>query len=157
MALIYETNNFIVEAFEKPHIDRDDGGHIKIYPKKEIEEMADLSPKLATEFMRLIVVVGKAMEKGMNIRGLKIMTINYQVMGNWAYKKDEKPYFHIHLYGRARDAKYQPYTEAVNLPDRSSGFYDKFKPLNKQDVRVIKEEIEKLFQEEKYSNLNWNL
>lgn len=34
MATIFESKNFIVESFETPHIDRDDGGHLKIYPKK---------------------------------------------------------------------------------------------------------------------------
>ena len=31
--MIYESENFFVEAVEKPHVDRNDGGHIKIYPK----------------------------------------------------------------------------------------------------------------------------
>ena len=26
MAIIYECKNFVVEAVEKPHVDRDDGG-----------------------------------------------------------------------------------------------------------------------------------
>lgn len=33
MANIYETENFIVEAVGQPHVIREDGGHIKIYPK----------------------------------------------------------------------------------------------------------------------------
>jgi hypothetical protein len=36
MSLIYQTENFIVEAYKKPHVDRDDGGHIVIYPKERL-------------------------------------------------------------------------------------------------------------------------
>jgi len=157
MALIYETKNFIVESFDTPHVDRNDGGHIKIYPKKEIFDRTELTPKLAIEFMRITIIVGKAMEIGMTNRGVEIARINYQDMGNWAFKKDKKPYFHIHIYGRAKNAKYQPYQEAVQLPDRSTGFYDNFKPLNNGDIVEIKKQIEIILKEPKYKDSEWHL
>ncbi|MFA6391336.1 MAG: hypothetical protein WCW66_01100 [Patescibacteria group bacterium] len=157
MALIYESINYIVEAVEKPHVDRNDGGHIKIYPKVRIIDRQQLSPKLAIELMRLTMVVGEAMKIAMAKSGIKIMRVNYQDMGNWAFKKNEKPYFHIHIYGRAKNAKFQPFQEAVKLPDRASGFYDKFIPLNPVDIKGIRAEINRLIKENKYSESDWGI
>ncbi len=157
MAQIYETKNFIVEAFEKPHVTRTDGGHIKIYPKKETVDRTELSPKLAIELIRLSMVVGKAMKIGMTNRGIKIVRINYQDMGNWAFKNKKQPCFHIHVYGRAKDAKFQLYQEAVQLPDRSTGFYDKFESLNKEDILEIQKQIKLILKEDKFDESNWGL
>ncbi|MBU0907715.1 MAG: hypothetical protein KKD18_03710 [Nanoarchaeota archaeon] len=157
MTIVYETKNFIIEAVEKPHVTREDGGHLKILPKKEFADRTELSPELAVEFIRLTLIVGRAMKTGMTNRGIEISRINYQDMGNWAFKKNEKPYFHMHIYGRSKDAKYQPYTEAVRLPDRASGFYDNFKPLNTKDIEEIQKQIKLILQEDKYKDPNWKL
>ena len=156
---IYETKNFIVESFDEktPHVSREEGGHIRIRPKIRVLDRTELSSELAIECMRLTMVVGKALEIAMNKQGIEIMRVNYQDMGNWAFKKDEQPYFHIHIYGRARNAIKQPCQEAVYLPDRSTGFYDDFKPLNIEDVNLIKKEIEETFKQEKYQDNNWHL
>jgi diadenosine tetraphosphate (Ap4A) HIT family hydrolase len=157
MVLIYETKNFTVETAEKPHVDRDEGGHIRIVPKEHFLDRTKLSPKLAIEFMRLSMAAGEAMKTALTKRGLEIMRINYQEMGNWAYKTGEKPYLHLHIYGRAKNAKKQLYKEAVYLPDRSTGFYDSFKPLKEEDAKAIRKEIERIFEEEKYNDSNWKL
>src|SRR5262245_25719669 len=103
MALIFKTNNFLVEAADKPHVARADGGHIKITPIEKIEDRSQLTPKQATELMRLTMIVGEAMMAALNKRGVEIGRINYQDNGNWW------PYMHIHLYGRAKTSKNQPY------------------------------------------------
>ncbi|MDD3284598.1 MAG: hypothetical protein PHZ07_03325 [Patescibacteria group bacterium] len=157
MAFIYETENFIVEAFDKPHVTRLDGGHIKIMPKIKVLDRSELSPKLAIELMRLTMIIGKAFKIAMTNRGVEIMRVNYHDMDNWAYKKDEKPYFHIHLYGRAKNAKFQPYYEAVQLPDRNTGFYDNFEPLYEDDVKEIQKQINIILKERNYSNKEWGL
>ena len=61
MAQIYQTENFIVSAPEKPLVTRIDGGHIKISPKVKLADRTRLTPKLAIELMRLTMVVGEAM------------------------------------------------------------------------------------------------
>lgn len=157
MALIYETENFVVESYETPHVDRNDGGNIRILPKVPVSDRTKLSPQHAIELMRLTMVVGEAMEKGLKKRELDIVKINYQDMGNWAFKTGKNPVLHIHVYGRTRDAKYQIFPEAVQLPDRSTGFYNNFKPLGEGDVKEIRNEIERIFQEEKYQDKNWHL
>lgn len=146
MALIYETENFTVESYDKkpPHITRDDGGHVQILPKVPVEDRTKLSPELAKEFMRLSMIVGEAMAIAMNKRGVDIGRINYQDMGNWV------PTFHLQIYGRAKSAKIQKFDDAMQLPKRETGFYDDFEPLNAGDVEEIRKQIAKISKKEKY-------
>ena len=157
MANIYETENFIVEAVDQPHVTREDGGHIKIYPKIRKVDRTELTPKEAIEVMRLTMIVGEAMTKVMNNRGIDIGRINYQDNGNWSVFKPEGPYFHIHLYGRAKSAKIQKWGDATHFPHRETGFYDGHEPLSDEDTEEIRLEIEKLFKKEKYLDANWKL
>lgn len=159
MAIIYESENFIVEAVEKPHVDRDDGGHIKIYPKVRLLDRQQLSPKHAIELMRLTIVVGQAMTKIMNEHSVDIGRINYQDNGNWTVFKPKGSYLHIHLYGRAKSAKTHKYGQACFLPHREEKpeYYENFKPFNEDDVKDIKTEIERLLNEEKFSDSEWGL
>jgi len=158
MALIFESPNFIVEASDRPLVSRTDGGDIRIKIKDiSITDRTKVTPKIAIEFMRLTMIVGQALEIVMNQQGIPVVKINYHDMGNWAYKKGEKPFFHLHIFGRAKNAVYQIFPEAVYLPDRSTGFYDKFEPLNENDVVEIKKYIEKLFQEDRFADALWGL
>lgn len=159
MLKIYQSKNFIVEATETPHIDRDEGGHIKITPLVRVPDRQHLSPKLAIELMRLTIVTGEAFAKIMNEHGVDIGRINYQDNGNWGVFDPEGPYLHVHIYGRAKSAKIQKYGEALHLPGRNEHpeFYANFKPLKEEDIKDIKDEIWKLFKEERYSDDNWGL
>lgn len=144
MSLIYESANFRILAPEKPHVDRMDGGHIKIEPKVPVEDRTKLSPALAKELMMLTMVAGEAMTLALRRRGIDIGRMNYQDNGNW------NPTFHVHLYGRAHSAKTQKFGEALSLPLRSTGFYDHFQPLNEGDISEIRKEIEQLLATKKY-------
>lgn len=157
--LIYETKNFIVEAPERPHVDRDDGGHIKISPKIRILNRQNLTSKKAIELMRLTIIAGEAMTKIMNEHGVDIGRINYQDNGNWTVFKPEGSYLHIHLYGRAKSAKIQKYGQSCFFPHREEnpGFYKNFKPLNEEDIKDIHNEILKLLRQKRFSNNEWNL
>ena len=152
MVLIYETENFIVEAVEKPHVTRLDGGHIKISPKERLVERTQLNPKQATELMKITMVIGEAMTIGLNNMGIDIGRINYQDNGNWSVFKPEGPYLHIHLYGRAKSAKINKYGDAIFAGHRETGFYDDFEPLNQEDIEEIKKQIEIVLKKEKYQN-----
>lgn len=156
--LFYETKHFIVESHEKPFITRTDGGHIRIRVKDDsITDRTKLDPKTAIELMRLTMVVGTAFEKAMNNLGIPVVKINYQDMGNWAWKTNTKPFLHIHVFGRANNATKQIWPESVYLPDRGTGFYDGFEPLNNEDIEEIKKQIDTVLQEEKYSEEKWGL
>ena len=161
MALIYETKNFTVESHEQPFVSRTDGGHLKIITKHDIAERTELNPTQATELMRLTMLVGEAMAIAMNKRGIPVVKINYEDLGNWAFKKayqqaGAKPHLHIHLFGRAENAVKQPFPEAVYLPARESGFYDGFTPLDEEDIATIRKEIDRLSQTTKYQIENWS-
>ncbi len=154
---IFQTDNFIVEVVEQPHISRMDGGHIKITPKIKLVDRIQLTPKLAIECMRLTMIVGEAMMTALNHRGIDVGRINYQDNGNWSVFKPEGPYFHIHLYGRAKSAKIHKWGDACNFPQRETGFYDSFEPLDNNDVEEISKEIKLIMQEDKYQDQNWHL
>lgn len=153
MALIFETEHFTIETpTQKPHIDREDGGHIFILPKARVEDRTKLSPDLAKELMVLTMVTGEAMKKVMNDHGVDIGRINYQENGNWSVFDPEGPYLHIHLYGRAKSAKIQKYGDALYFPHIETGFYDTNKPLTDEDIHAIRREIETLLTTDKYKN-----
>jgi len=133
MVTIFETKNFIIESHEKPEVSREEGGHIKISPKIDYKDRTELPKELAIEFMELSIISGKAMKIAMAKQGIKIGRINYQENGNW------KPSLHLHLYCRATDAKLQKYGDPI-LP----GNKPEYKKLNETDIKLIREEIEKL-------------
>jgi diadenosine tetraphosphate (Ap4A) HIT family hydrolase len=159
MAIIYTSKNFTVAAEEHPLIDRDDGGHITITPIMPVSTRQQLTPRQAIELMRLTVVVGEAMHTVMNRHGVDIGRINYQDNGNWSVFKPEGPLLHIHLYGRAKSAKYQRYGHACYFPHRlqEPAYYESFRPLTQTDVSGIKQEITLLLIEEKFSDAQWRL
>ena len=140
MAQIYQTNNFIVEAVAEPHVTRTDGGHIKIYPKNKLVDRTQLKPKMAIELMHLTMLIGEAMTIGLNNQGIDIGRVNYQDNGNWGVFKPGGPYLHIHIYGRAKSAKIHKYGDACYFLHRDTGFYDKFEPLNKDDISEIQKQ-----------------
>jgi diadenosine tetraphosphate (Ap4A) HIT family hydrolase len=146
MAIIYETENFIIESHEKPEVDRLEGGHIKIGSKIEIEDRTKLTAQQAIELMRLTMVVGESLVKMMASIGVEIGRINYQDNGNW------KPSLHIHLYGRAKNAVMQKFGDPI-VP----GHKNEYKPLTDNDIKILKKEIETKFKEENYSDRVWGL
>jgi diadenosine tetraphosphate (Ap4A) HIT family hydrolase len=152
---IYETENFYIQAASRPFIDRTEGGHVYIFPKIPVRDRTQLSPKLAIEYMKLSMVVGEALKLAMAKRGVDIGLVNYQDMGNWGVFKPEGPTLHMQIYGRATTATIQKYGDSVFLPHRETGFYDNFQPLNEEDIKEIRTDIENLLQSERYKN-SWS-
>lgn len=157
MALIYETDDFTVEAVDKPLITRLDGGHLTITPKVRVADRTKLSPRLAIEFMRLTMIVGEAMETALNARGINIGRINYQDNGNWAVFTPQGPHFHLHLYGRAKSATIQKYGESCLFPFMNTGFYDENEPLNEDDLLAIRTKIESIASADRFDKGDWKL
>lgn len=156
--MIYETENFAVFVARKPHIDRLDGGHLVISAKeKYFSSRVELSPKEAIEVMRLSMIVGEAMQRALNKRGLDVERINYQENGNWAFIKNERPFFHIHIYGRTVSSKNQKWGEALHLPHLTDDYYKDLEPLNEEDIAAILEEIDRISKAAKYSLDKWGL
>ena len=156
--IIHQSKSFSVERSPRPFVSREEGGHIRIFPKnKSVKCINDLTSKEAIELIRLEMIVRESMIEGMNRMGFPVVWVNLEDLGNWAFKKNEDPVLHIHVLGRAKNATKQLWPEAVYLPDRSSGLYDDFEPLSKEDMSEIAVVIKKKFTEKKYSNKNWGL
>lgn len=158
--VIWETENFIVVVPPKPFISREEGGHIIIQGNKDkyrYDSRLDFNRKEVLEIQRLCQVVVNAYINAMKKRGIDIVRINYFEAGNCAYKNEYKdlvgikPFYHEHIFGRTMTAKKQVFPDAPYLPDRKSGFYDDFKPLNDDDIRCIVDEIKKEETKEKYN------
>ena len=135
---IYETTNFILEARELAHIDRLDGGHLVIAPKIHKDDITQLTPNEATEFINLTILAGNAMKTGLQKSGIDIQMINYQINGN--FNKS----FHLHLYGRSTNAKIQKYGDCIQHGPTKELFIEQIKkltPLNDEDINNIKDAI----------------
>lgn len=144
MTLIVETKNFILESHDKPEVDRLDGGHIKISPKVHILDRQQLSPDQAKEFVRLSILAGEAMKRAYAKIGITLGRINYQDNGNW------NPSFHLHLYGRATNAKYQKYGDPI-----ISGNKPEYSPLSESDIIALQTELRSLLLESPYKDSDW--
>lgn len=154
--VIFESHNFTVERHSQPFISREEGGHIRIFPKdKNISCINELTSKMAKELIWLEAITRLAILKGMKDRGVDMVWVNIEDLGNWSFKRNERPTLHIHMFGRARNATKQKWPEAPFLPDRSTGFYEGFEPLNEQDMAVIAKYITEIISEDKYKPENW--
>ncbi|QQS19764.1 hypothetical protein IPL85_05875 [Candidatus Saccharibacteria bacterium] len=151
--VILKTNTFVVEVPENPFVDRNDGGHLRIMSKIRIKDRTELNIEQTMEYALLSEVVGKALENAMGEQGIQIGNVNWQEMGNWSVFKPEGLTLHMHVFGRAINAKTQKYGEAVKLPFRDTGFYDGFQKLNQEDVSKIKKHMTDLLMTEKYHSL----
>jgi len=128
------------------------GAH-KIIPKMAVSDRTALSPAQGAELMILTMVVGEAMTLGLNRRSVDVARINYQDNGNWGVFRPNGPYLHVHLYGRAKSATTQHYGDALFFPHRETGYYDDHVPLGPDDVKAIREEIERLLATPKYRHV----
>jgi len=159
MAIIFETENFLVQSAESPLVDRRDGGHITIDPKFKIAARQDLTPQQAIELMRLTIVAGEAMTYVMNQHGVDIGRINYQDNGNWSVFKPEGPQLHYHLYGRAKSATQQKYGQTLYMPhkDEHPEYYAQLQKLTVDDETYIRARMTEQFKRSKYSDESWGL
>lgn len=165
MPQILTTRDFVVEAHDMPHHSRENGGHVVIRPKQKYEHRYEMPLNKAASLIHLTMIVGEAVTNALRERGIDVVRINYQDNGNWAYKPNSKtlPQLHIHLYVRTRnekhpdgDSRFQAFPEALVFPPRESGYYDKFKPLNKEERLTIRKEFERLLVTDKYKNINFH-
>lgn len=161
--VIWETDNFIVVAANHPFISREEGGHMMIRAngdKYRYDSRLDFSPNEVLEQQRLCQMICEAYKIAMEKRNIKIVRINFFEAGNWAWKKEENGnfsnlYYHEHIFGRTINAKKQKFPDAPYLPDRKSGFYDGFEPLNDDDIEYIIKEMKRLENSKKYINSIW--
>lgn len=148
MNLVFEGLHFTIVVPERPHVSRPDGGHMIINPKVTVADRTQLTREQAVELMKLTMVAGAAMQTVLPRRGVDIWRINYQDNGNW------RPELHVHLYGRAKSSKLQPYGHFLSIPLTAQAFKQQpgLEPLNAVDVAELRAEIERLLATDKYKN-----
>lgn len=147
MAVIYEAQHFVLRTLDQPHVSRADGGHIVIDPKVAVEDRTHLTREQAIELVKLTMVGGEAMKSVLSRKGIDIGRINYQDNGNWRAE------LHVHLYGRARGAKLQPWGHALAFPPTREAFrrdMGNLEPLREDDIIELRTEIARLLAGEKY-------
>lgn len=143
--VLWKTQNFVIRVPNKPFVSREEGGHVIIQgigDKYRYNSKLDFSKDETIEEHELCWLFCNAYKEAMKKRNIEIIRFNFFEAGNWAWKEDiVKPYFHEHIFGRTVDAKYQKFPEAPYMPDRKTGFYDEFQPLNDDDIETIKNEM----------------
>ncbi len=147
VALIYEARHFVLRTLDQPHVSRGDGGHIVIDPRVAVEDRTQLTREQAVELVKLTMVGGEALKTVLGRRGIAIGRINYQDNGNW------RPELHVHIYGRALNAKRQPYGHALDFCGTREDFrhgMGALEPLDAGDVAALREEITRLLASDKY-------
>jgi diadenosine tetraphosphate (Ap4A) HIT family hydrolase len=149
MALIYEARHFVLKTLDRPHVSRSDGGHVVIDPKVPVEDRTQLTPEQAIELVKLTMVGGEALKTVLSRKGIDIGRINYQDNGNWRAE------LHVHLYGRARNARLQPWGHALAFPPTREAFIREMgdlEPLQAEDIAELRAEIARLLATDKYRN-----
>ena len=146
MLTVFEAQHFTIVAPDRPHVSRADGGHMIINPKVVVEDRTQLTREQAVELVKLTMVAGAAMRTVLNKRGVDIWRINYQDNGNWRHE------LHVHLYGRAKSSKLQPYGHFLSIPPTAEAFKAQpaLEALNSDDVAALRTEIERLLASDKY-------
>jgi diadenosine tetraphosphate (Ap4A) HIT family hydrolase len=114
--VICSSPNFEVEVPESPFVSRTDGGHLRIMSINKVKDRTELSEEQTVEYALLSAIVGKSLEQALDEQDIEIGNINWQEMGNWMVFKPGGISLHMHIFGRAKDAKAQKYGEAVKLP-----------------------------------------
>jgi len=157
--VIYETENFSVVQPGRPHISREDGGHLWIISKEHYTDRTEFPPKVAIEMIRLSQMVGIAYKKAMAEGGVDVARINYQENGNWAFRKGAsyQPYFHLHIYGRTVDSKNQTWGQALVFPDPDTGCYEGLTRLTDEDVSAFVKYMDELKKSERFADEVWRL
>jgi len=164
MPVIFETDKFLVLAADHPHHDRNNGGRAKVMPKQRFGDRTEMANDLYLALMQLVRLSGEAITTVIRRKGIDVVRINYQDMGNWCYFPETRgePHIHVQLYVRSNgekhptdDPRFRAFPEALFLPyvGDSPEYYESFQRYSDDDCKDIKAEIEQLLQSEKYLGL----
>lgn len=139
--VVWEDDDFQIRLPKRPHVDRDDGGHLVVYPKRDVSYRSELSVREAQKLAVLLQALEAAYIVALRKRGLKIIWLNFQDNGNWSFLRKQQRHFHIHVYGRSEIETRQTPGQALFFPDPKSSVYDTNRPLNEKDLDAIIERL----------------
>lgn len=140
--VIWSDENFEIRLPNRPHVDRDDGGHLVVYPKRDVSFRSELPVQEAQALAVLLQALEEAYLFAMRARGLDMVWLNIQDNGNWSLLTDKPRHFHVHLYGRCRTEHGQTPGQALVFPDPHSAIYDEKKQLDEGDMAAIIDRLE---------------
>ena len=138
--ILFETEHCQIAIPQRPHVSREEGGHMVIFPKRAVAERFEQTEEEAIDMLLTSMRLGQAMTEVLCEAGIDIRTINYQDNGNWSFLRGEdKPSLHLHLYGRVPNTAYQTFGESLHFPDPNDQpeFYDRNVPLTEEDAEKI--------------------
>lgn len=125
--LLWENEDLTIVTPLNPHIPYKDGLHLVVISKVTIENAwqdADFSSyvfKTAAKACSIMQSIGIA------------PWFNIQANGNWGLLPGNKPYFHIHIYGRN---KTQRWAKPLILPEAPNTY--KNKPMPEKDRQILR-------------------
>jgi diadenosine tetraphosphate (Ap4A) HIT family hydrolase len=149
MRAVYDDKYFRVVAPEFPLNSREDGGHLILFKKLPVSDRSDLTYQEAIDFMRITMIVGRAMYDVLDIERM-----NYEDLGNWGLDEPGGAKMHLHFFGRAREQIHQIRGQHMFLYPKDHKIYKgHLKPLDDSDLRRLKARIAELADDPKYSKM----
>ncbi len=145
--IIFETEHCYLKAPKKPHVDRFDGGHLVVSPKKRFLDRQSMLREVLFDCVELSVHAGRALKETLAKSGIELGRINYQDNGNWSLFSKVGPSFHLHIYGRAKDAKIQKFGQALYFPHPKDEpeFYKLNESLKDGEILSVKNILLKIY------------
>lgn len=141
--VVWSDEHFEIRLPNRPHVDRDDGGHLVVYPRRDVGFRSELPVQEAQALAVLLQALEEAYISAMRDRGLDMVWLNIQDNGNRSLLSDKPRHFHVHLYGRCRTERGQTPGQALAFPDPHSHVYDENRPLNEGDLEAIVTRLER--------------
>ena len=92
------------------HIDPQDGGHLVVVPNRHVSNRLQLTKDESVEMWEFSVIAAKSLS-----RLLSIDWYNFQENGNWTVDNPNLCHLHMHIYGRDRQSKNNPFGETLIL------------------------------------------
>lgn len=115
-----------------------DGGHLTVIPRRHITDRTECCAHEAIELMAATMLAGRAL-----LDVLQVEKVNYQEMGNWSLGKPEKPWLHLHVFGRAREQSFQIRGESIRFFPQGHSFYHQiYSPLSQQLLAQFRLSVE---------------
>jgi diadenosine tetraphosphate (Ap4A) HIT family hydrolase len=149
MRAVYEDKYFRVVAPEFPLNSREDGGHLILLKKQPVSDRSDLTYQEAIYFMRITMIVGRAMYDVLDIERM-----NYEDLGNWGLDDLGGAKMHLHFFGRAREQNHQIRVQHMFLYPKDQKIYKgHLKPLDDNDLQRLKARIAELASDPKYRKM----
>lgn len=135
--VIWQNDCFEIRLPGKPHVSREEGGHLVVYPKRDAHFRSELTMSEASSLGVLLQAIEVAYIRALNDVGTQVVWINFQDNGNWSLLKGDSRHFHVHVYGRCLQEQKQAPGQALYLPDPNSEYYSSNVPLRRNEIAMF--------------------